>query len=105
MLDTGLNLADLWIGEMRGVVVGGRPVLLVRQESGVVAYEDRCPHQGYPLSEGELSGGVITCSVHHHRFDAASGSGLNPHRSCLVKLPVVVENGQIAVDTEPRRTP
>jgi len=28
------------------------------------AYEDSCPHAGVPLSEGTLSGRLITCSRH-----------------------------------------
>jgi toluene monooxygenase system ferredoxin subunit len=103
LADTGLCEADLWIDEMRGVIVAGCPVLLVRREDGVVAFRDRCPHQGYPLSEGELAGGVITCRVHQHRFDAASGQGINPLGSCLVRLPVVVSNGRIAVEPGPKK--
>lgn len=98
MLDTGLCESDLWVGEMRGVELGGCPVLIVRHEQGVAAYRDRCPHQGYPLSEGELSGGVITCRAHHHRFDAVSGDGINPPRPCLVRLKVALVAGAIAVE-------
>lgn len=103
MTDTGLTEAELWVGEMRGLVVAGRPVLIVRQEHGISAFEDRCPHQGFPLSKGELAGGVITCPVHHHQFDATSGAGVNPLRPCLVKLEVRVHGGQIAVQPEPRK--
>ena len=43
---------ELWIGEMKGVIVDGVPVLLVSLDDGVRAYEDRCPHKGVALSEG-----------------------------------------------------
>jgi nitrite reductase/ring-hydroxylating ferredoxin subunit len=103
MTDTGLNEAELWVGEMRGVVVAGCPVLLVHHEQGLSAFEDRCPHQGFALSAGELEGGVITCPVHRHQFDAVSGAGVNPLRPCLVKLEVRVQGGRIAVQAESRR--
>jgi toluene monooxygenase system ferredoxin subunit len=77
--------------------------LLVRLDSGVVAYLDRCPHQGYPLNEGELQDGVLTCRAHQHRFDAASGDGINPARPCLVRLPLALDNGMIAVEPPARR--
>jgi toluene monooxygenase system ferredoxin subunit len=96
--DVALDEAELWIGEMRGLVVAGVPVLLVRSEGGVCAYRDRCPHQGYPLSEGTLDRGVITCPVHHHTFDAESGGGINPPRPCLTALPARVEGGRILVE-------
>jgi toluene monooxygenase system ferredoxin subunit len=98
MTEVALNEAELWIGEMRGVVVGGAPLVLVRTEDGVCAYLDRCPHQGYPLSEGNLDDGVITCRVHHHTFDAASGSGINPPRPCLSAVPARIEDGRILVE-------
>lgn len=101
MSDTGVSEAELWVGEMRGVDVAGCPVLLVRHEHGISAFQDRCPHQGFRLSQGELAGGVITCPVHRHQFDAASGVGINPLRPCLAKLQVQVQDGRIAVELAP----
>jgi toluene monooxygenase system ferredoxin subunit len=98
VFERALSESELWIGEMRGVTLREARVLLVRLDEGVCAYHDRCPHQGYPLSEGTLEGGVITCKVHGHSFDAASGSGVNPQRSCLSALPVRVEDGQVLVE-------
>lgn len=92
---------ELWIGEMRGVRLRGEPLLVVRHEAGTCVYRDRCPHQGYPLSEGKLDGGVITCPVHHHSFDAASGRGINPPRPCLSPVASRVEHGQVLVELAP----
>jgi toluene monooxygenase system ferredoxin subunit len=99
-----LDEAELWIGEMRGLTLGDARVLLVRLPHGVCAYHDRCPHQGYPLSEGELKDDVVTCRAHGHTFHAASGVGLNPQRPCLTALPVRIDNGQVWVElTKARR--
>lgn len=94
---------ELWIGEMRGVVARGERLLVVRLEEQVCVYHDRCPHQGYPLSEGKLEQGIITCRVHEHRFDAATGAGVNPRGSCLTPLASRIENGQLLVELEPLR--
>jgi toluene monooxygenase system ferredoxin subunit len=105
MFERTIDEADLWIGEMRGLMLNGARVLLVRLEHGVCAYHDRCPHQGYALSEGELKDGIITCRAHHHSFEAASGAGINPQRPCLTPLPVQLEGGQVLVElTSVRRT-
>ena len=98
MADLALAEADLWVGEMRGVIVGGEPLVVVRGEDGVCVYRDRCPHQGYPLSEGTLVGHVLTCRVHRHTFDAATGEGINPPRPCLSRVPSRLENGLVLVD-------
>lgn len=101
MFEPVLDEAELWIGEMRAARAGGQRVLLVRLEQGVCAYSDRCPHLGYPLSEGSLEGGVITCAAHHHSFDAETGRGINPQKPCLKQLPTRLESGRIWVDATP----
>lgn len=98
MFERALDEAELWVGEMRGLMLNGARVLVVRLEHGVCAYHDRCPHQGYLLSEGELKDGVITCRAHSHSFDAASGAGINPQRPCLTPLPVQIDAGQVLVE-------
>jgi toluene monooxygenase system ferredoxin subunit len=103
VIDTGVREDEMWIGEMRAVVVAGCPVLLVRHESGMSAFGDRCPHQGYPLSEGELRDGVLTCRAHQHCFDAVTGDGINPQRPSLVRLPLVLSQGAIQVEPPARR--
>src|SRR5262245_61028848 len=98
MLELALAEEELWIGEMRGVVVRGRRLLVVRTDAGTCVYEDRCPHLGVRLSEGELADGVITCRAHGHTYDAATGCGINPVRSSLSKLESVVREGQVWID-------
>jgi toluene monooxygenase system ferredoxin subunit len=89
---------ELWIGEMRQVLVGNRRVLLLRTERGVYAYEDRCPHLGVPLSRGSLEQNTITCSGHHYQFDASTGQGQNPKCLRLVAVGVECRQGQILVE-------
>jgi toluene monooxygenase system ferredoxin subunit len=101
-----LTEAELWIGEMRGVVAAGEPLLVVRTDQGVCVYRDRCPHQGYRLSEGHLEHGVITCRLHRHTFDAASGAGVNPRNACLSRVASRVrEDGAIIVMQTRSETP
>jgi toluene monooxygenase system ferredoxin subunit len=92
--------AELWVGEMRQVRIGSRHVLLLRTERGVHAYDDRCPHLGYPLSQGRLEGDTLTCRAHEFRFDANTGRGKNPANTQLTRLAVACRRGQILVDVE-----
>jgi toluene monooxygenase system ferredoxin subunit len=98
LTDVLLAESELWVGEMRGVMLRGERLLVVRAEAGVCVFRDRCPHQGYPLSEGTLNDGVLTCRVHRHTFDAVTGSGINPPHPCLTALPTRVEAGQVLID-------
>jgi toluene monooxygenase system ferredoxin subunit len=93
---------DLWTGELRGFLLADRRVLLLRTDAGVFAYEDRCAHLGVPLSQGKLSGNVLTCRAHHHSYDASTGLGINPRGARLNALPVRIENGVVSVDPDPQ---
>ena len=54
MFASALGMDVLWDGEMRGVVVNGKPVLLIKIDKEVHAYENKCAHLGVPLSEDQL---------------------------------------------------
>ena len=41
------------------------------------AIEDRCPHLGFPLHQGTVEAGLVTCHWHHARFDLVSGCTLD----------------------------
>ena len=94
------NMEDLWEGDMSAFKAGPREVLLAMRHGKVYAYDNRCPHQGTPLSSGELRGDVLTCPAHHWQYDICSGQGINPLSACLKSLPVAVDDGEISVDTD-----
>jgi toluene monooxygenase system ferredoxin subunit len=95
-----LAAGDLWPGEMRGVVVDGRKVLLVNVEGTVHAYANRCAHQAFELSDGKLEACVLTCRAHEWQYDVRTGAGINPRAARLVSYPVKVEGNEILVDTD-----
>ena len=57
------------------IVVRGRhrPILLVHDNGHVFAFDNRCPHMGFPLDRGSIEDGILTCQWHHARFALASG--------------------------------
>ena len=56
-----LALDTLPPGSVKVRKMDGTPVALFRTETGVVhAIDNRCPHEGYPLSKGGRSGCVLT---------------------------------------------
>jgi toluene monooxygenase system ferredoxin subunit len=94
------TLDQVWSGEMLPVVLEGVRVLLVNHQGELSAFEDRCAHQGVPLSLGRLQGGVLCCSAHEWQYDARTGCGLNPSAARLKRYPVRVEGERILVDLE-----
>jgi toluene monooxygenase system ferredoxin subunit len=92
------SLDDLWQGEMAAYDVNGTKVLLVHTESGQLrAVQLICPHQSFPLTDGELDGDALTCVKHMWRFDVVSGCSLNPTGAEIALYPVKVEDDQIYV--------
>ena len=65
---------DLVEGTMGEVVVEGRKILLARTGDRYYAADNRCPHMGATLSEGNLEGVVVTCPRHGSQFDLSNGS-------------------------------
>ncbi len=94
------SLDALWPGEKLAVRVRGRPVLLIRFDDEIVAFEDSCAHQRVPMSEGRLDGARLTCRAHEWEYDARSGEGTNPRGVRLRRFPVRVEGGVVLVDVE-----
>jgi phenylpropionate dioxygenase-like ring-hydroxylating dioxygenase large terminal subunit len=72
----------------------GRPFALVRDPAlGVLAYEDRCPHRGAPLSLGRLSPQGLTCPYHGWTFDPAGRcrsitGACSPQPNIDIRVPV-----------------
>ncbi|HWA04326.1 MAG TPA: Rieske (2Fe-2S) protein [Rhizomicrobium sp.] len=100
--DTGVS-AEVLRAERRKVVrLGGRQVLLIAQGDRVFAIANRCPHEGYPLSEGsEGPGCVLTCNWHNWKFDLATGNAL-VGRDPVRTYPVELRGGAVLLDlTDP----
>src|ERR1700744_859138 len=95
---SGVTLAELQRLGRKVVRKGGKQVLLIASADRLFAIANRCPHEGYPLSEGTLGPAcVLTCDWHNWKFDLATGEtlvGRDPVRA----YPVRIEDGEIAVD-------
>jgi toluene monooxygenase system ferredoxin subunit len=96
------SLGELWCGEMRGLTMSGRRVLVVHlggHDAGcVAAFEDKCPHLGVALSEGTLDGDVLTCRAHGWSYDVRTGRGVNPEDTRLVRFAARVDGDDVLVD-------
>ncbi len=65
--------SEVPVDQLRAVQTDRGPVVLANHEGTIYALEDRCSHQDYPLSAGELEDGQVECSFHGARFDVCTG--------------------------------
>jgi nitrite reductase/ring-hydroxylating ferredoxin subunit len=97
-LSTGVTRQDLEARGRKVVRLGGKQILLIAAEGRIHAIANRCPHEGYPLSEATLGPGcVLTCDWHNWKFDLASGEALMG-RDPVRTYPVRLDGDAILVD-------
>lgn len=90
--------ADLEKTGRRLLKAGRKQVLLLIDGGRVFACNNRCPHEGYPLSEGTLGPScTLTCNWHNWKFDLATGETL-VGGDRLRQYPVEEREGRLWVD-------
>src|SRR5438067_2443397 len=65
--------AGLEVGQVTTVVAGGRAVCLTRTGDGYGALDNRCPHQGGPLGDGQIEDGWLICPWHAYQYHPCDG--------------------------------
>jgi nitrite reductase/ring-hydroxylating ferredoxin subunit len=75
----------------------GRIIALFHHDGALRAVDGLCPHQGGPLAEGEVAGGVVTCPWHGWQFDLGSGQLLHSRRTCIPTYAVEVRGRDVYV--------
>lgn len=84
--------------EMRGVDVGGKPILIVNLNGKYYAIGNVCTHMGCMLSDGVLDGENVKCSCHGSVFNVKTGKVVNrPAEKPEPAFQVKVEGDQILV--------
>src|SRR6185312_6517325 len=95
---TGISESELRSSGRKVIRRAGKQVLLLAVGGRQFAIANRCPHEGYPLSEGTQGPGcVLTCNWHNWKFDLATGEAL-VGRDPVRTYPVELRGGEIFVD-------
>jgi Fe-S cluster biogenesis protein NfuA/nitrite reductase/ring-hydroxylating ferredoxin subunit len=69
-------LSEIPEGSVRSTIVGGEKVLLSRNGASVTCFQNACAHLGFPIHDGEIEDGIITCPHHGFQYDLSSGECL-----------------------------
>ena len=88
-------------GRGRLVDVAGQRIAVFVLGAKCFAIDDTCPHRGGPLSEGDVTDGVVTCPLHGARFDLETGAVLSlPAEHGVRCYPVQVNGSDLEVALE-----
>ena len=103
-------------GQMRGYKAEGKNILIANVNNKFYAASNICPHMRGTLSDGQLTGTLLTCPRHYSQFDLKDGhvvrwtklSGIALKLNNIVRpprplqvYPVRVEGNRIMVNLEP----
>lgn len=104
---------DLRPGAVQIVSAGGIEIGVFNLGDRLVAYRNRCPHQGAPVCLGRVGGTtlpaapgeyiygrrnqVLHCPWHRWQFDLTTGEALFGHGVRLARVDVAIEDGQIVL--------
>ena len=94
-------LSELVIDGVKVVAVGRRTVALFWHQEQVWAVDNRCPHMGFPLSQGTVADGILTCHWHHAKFDLAGGCTFDPFADDVPSFRVEVRSDTVWIDPQP----
>jgi 3-phenylpropionate/trans-cinnamate dioxygenase ferredoxin component len=68
------SINDISEGAMKKYQVEGTEVLVARTGGKYYAAQNKCPHFGGDLSQGQLEENIVTCPRHGSQFNLADGS-------------------------------
>ena len=83
---------DIEPGKSKPFTVGGTRIAVFEWEGSYHAVDNRCPHMGYPMSEGSVRDGVLICHWHHWEFDLKTGGCFLTTGDDLKSFPMRVED-------------
>ena len=79
-------------GGRLSVTVKKYTVAIFIYDSKVYAVDNRCPHMGFPLNQGTVKDGILTCHWHHARFDLMNGGTFDQWAGDVTSFPVEIRN-------------
>jgi len=76
----------------------GKHIALFLVQGGVLACNNRCPHEGYPLVEGVLDADcLLTCNWHNWKFDLKTGATIQGGDNLRI-YPAKLDDGAVWLD-------
>ncbi len=93
-----VDLNDIPLNGSKLVMVGDTPVALFNINGKIHAWDNRCPHRGASLSDGNISETRIQCKFHLWEFDVKTACAVENETIKIKTYPVKVENGKVFME-------
>ena len=96
------SLDELQRDGVRVVSTGQRTAAVFWHRDQVFAVDNRCPHMGFPLSQGTVDDGILTCHWHHAKFDLSGGCAFDLFADDVAAFRSEVRSGDVWLEPEPQ---
>jgi nitrite reductase/ring-hydroxylating ferredoxin subunit len=80
-------------GGCLSLTIENHTIAIFIYDSKIYAIDNRCPHMGFPLNQGTVKDGILTCHWHHARFDLMNGGTFDQWAGDVTSFPVEIRNG------------
>ena len=102
------RISDLAPGSKKKIDMDDKVILLVNLDGMYYAIDNKCPHMGGSLYDGNLEADVIVCPRHGSAFDVKTGKNVRDAKIAFIKMkvndahsfPVKVEGEDVLVGLE-----
>src|SRR5215212_3096414 len=74
------------------LTIENHTIAIFLYDSKIYAIDNRCPHMGFPLNQGTVKDGILTCHWHHARFDLMNGGTFDQWAGDVTSFPVEIRN-------------
>lgn len=82
----------------------GRIAVFRTNDDQIFAIDDRCPHQGGPLSQGIVHGTSVTCPLHNWVISLESGKAVGADQGEVRTIPIKIEADDIFIAADAATT-
>jgi glutamate synthase domain-containing protein 2 len=91
------RVEDCTPGSVKIVTVNNTDIALCNYEGNFYALNNRCPHRGGQLGDGELKGSDLICPLHGWDFDVRTGISRYNTLDSVPTYPAVVRDGEVYI--------
>ena len=84
-------------GKSKLVMVDDKPIAIFNINGKIFAWDNRCPHRGASLSDGNISDSVIQCEFHLWEFDVNKACSIANSSIKIKTYPIEIKNGDILI--------
>ena len=85
------------VGNSKLVIIDDIPIALFNINGKIIAWDNRCPHRGASLSDGNISQKIIQCKFHLWEFDVRTACAIKNSKIKVRTFPVEIQKDAIFI--------